>query len=113
MTPSAINVTTGIKYQNPTDPMTATSPYGKFGQRGTSLQKQLYSQFASPMRTNDMRSMAQGNANYNLGAQTARANSGLQWAGIGNNAYMERTNNQVANRNLGTSLLQALLGGYS
>jgi hypothetical protein len=108
-----MNIQSGVRVENTTAPKQLTSAYEKFGQRGTPLQKQLYGHFAAPMQTNDMRQMAQGNANYNLGAQTARANSGLQWGNIGQQQYMNNVNNQVANRNLGTSLLQALLGGYS
>jgi hypothetical protein len=108
-----MGIQSGVRVDNTTAPKIATASYGKFGQRGTPLQKQLYSQFSQPMQTNDMRAMAQGNANYNLGAQTARATSGLQWGGQGQQQYMQNVNHQNAQRNLGTSLLEALLGGYS
>ncbi len=107
-----MDINSGIRVENTTAPKQLTSAYGKFGQRGSPIQKQLYRQFSQPMRTNDMRQMAQGNANYNLGAQTARANSGLQWGNIGQQQHMNDVNFQNDQRNMGMSLLQAILGGY-
>jgi hypothetical protein len=106
-----MDINSGVRVENTTAPKQLTSAYAKFGQRGTPIQKQLYGQFAGPMQTNDMRQMAQGNANYNLGAQTARANSGLQWGNMGQQQYMQNVNHQNAQRNFGTTLLEAILGG--
>lgn len=107
-----INVTSGIKPQRTTSPQAATNPYNTMRPPQGGTIGMLYNQFAPRQQIQDQRNMASANANYGLNSQIQRSNSGLQWGQLGNQMQMENVQNQAANRNLGTSLLSQILGGY-
>ncbi len=102
-------INSGITVAKPTSDVSA---YSRFKPRSNPTVNSLYGQFAPRQRTNDMRQMAQGNNAYQLAAQGARANSGLQWGQLANQQTMQNARNQMEDRNMKLSLLQAIMGGY-